>query len=103
MLSRNTKPANHLKNSDDARQLTAVAVTYVKKQVFVYYTDELYGVRRIVKTDGVWGESSDVDGAPPLDPSSLLTVTTSNNVNHIFYLQPQSSGEFAHIRDEISS
>lgn len=96
--------ADHLRNSTDARNGTAVAVTYAFEQVFVYYTDEQFEVRRIVKKKGEWGPSIGVDGAPPLDPSSLLTVTTSSDkVNHLFYLQPDSPGEFTHIRDEINS
>lgn len=95
--------AEHIKNSTDARPGTAMAVTYNDKKAYAYYSDGSYEVRKVVKTDGEWGTSSGIDGSAPLDESSLMTVTTTNKVNHIFYLQQGSTGEFSHVRDQANS
>jgi hypothetical protein len=82
-----------------------MAVTYVDGKAYLYYTDDSYNLRKIVKIDNKWGSSSGVDGADEVNPASQLTVTTtvtpSNAINHIFYVKERETEKFSHVRDPV--
>ncbi|MCJ1344691.1 hypothetical protein MMC31_002894 [Peltigera leucophlebia] len=94
----------HIKNSDDARVGTPLAVTYVNNQVYLYYIDNLFQPRKVVKVNDEWGSTSGFDNAGEVDDSSQLAVATSNQVNHLFFLEKGATTQgFAHVRDPIGS
>lgn len=96
------KGDSDIDNTTGARSGTAIAVTIVGKKVYLYYTDGKYRLRKIVKDNGEWGSSQGISGTDSVDESSHLTVTTSNGVNNIFYVQAgEASTNFSHVRDAI--
>jgi len=118
---------HHIRSSADARNGTTIAVIFVSGKAYLYYTNSSRNIRKIVKgSDGKWGSSnrlddgaedassrlgalkldasSQLEDALKVDVSSQLTVTTSNGINHLFYVPSGGAeGEFTHIRDPIDS
>jgi hypothetical protein len=98
-----SREATYIDNSTDARTGTTIAVTYSGEKAYCYYTDSDYEIRRIVKDD-TWGSSTGFSDASKVDANSQLTVVTSNNTNHLFYVADgDSEGVITHYRDSISS
>jgi hypothetical protein len=93
--------ADHIRNSSEAQKGTTLAVMYYMGKAYLYYTDNDYLLRRIVKTGATWGSSTPINGSP-IDQTCQLTVAISSQLNHLFYLQKGQVGDhFVHIKDPV--
>lgn len=66
----------------------------------LYFCDKNRAVNRMVKRNGSWGEIVQVRNAKPVAADSQLTVVTTDDVNHIFYITG-TAGEVYHARDQV--
>ncbi|KAF7559947.1 hypothetical protein G7046_g4219 [Stylonectria norvegica] len=90
-----------LKNSSDAADKTTLAVVYVNKTAYLYYTDPHHELRKLTKVDGKWGSSSPVKNSHKVDPDSQITVVATEGNNHIFYVASgDASNKFVHLMDK---
>lgn len=98
----NTKTPLPVNNSDNSKGKTTIAVTVAGTSTYLYYLGKGNVIYRIVKDKDGWGTSKIVQGVQKCDENSDLTVTTANNVNHLFY-QPKDAAtyEFAHCVDTL--
>lgn len=83
-----------IKNSSDALKGTPLAVTFTDdSKVYLYYVNDNYLIRRIVKDKGKWKSSEELPGVNPIAERSQLTVVTANKKNNIFFA-PKNGKKF---------
>lgn len=103
----NYPPAHNL-NISDAMPLTPIGVTFHNGKVYLYYVDRSNHLHRVIKNGKVWGSPTRVENAPTVAQDSQVAVTTSNNINHIFYVEKEeyykhpTTPKITHFRDSIA-
>jgi hypothetical protein len=88
-----------IRNTSDARKGTPIAVAHEGGKTYCYFTDRDGYLRRVVKTKSSWGCSASVPGADAVDVKSQLSVATSGDTHHLFYVA--RGHKVAHHRDLI--
>ncbi|KAF5593439.1 hypothetical protein FPANT_5135 [Fusarium pseudoanthophilum] len=100
-------PGSAISSTGDMQRNTPVAVAFDNGKVFLYYCGRgaAGGIRRTVRTNGSWGNSSLIDSRT-ISQDSQLTVVRANGINHLFFVARDQNEEeddyFVHYPDEIS-
>ncbi|KAF5639340.1 hypothetical protein F52700_4192 [Fusarium sp. NRRL 52700] len=105
-------PGTAISSTGDMQRNTPVAVAFDNGKVFLYYcgrglvgSSQGGGIRRTIRTNGIWGNSTLIDSRT-ISQDSQLTVVRANGINHLFFVARDRNEEeddyFVHFRDEIS-
>lgn len=95
-----TAPA--IPGSGAAVNHTPLGLSYspLEEKVALYFCDKNRALNRMLKVNGAWGNIVQVGNAYPVAEESQLTVVTTENTNHIFYVTGKK-GEIYHARDKV--
>ncbi|CVL11183.1 hypothetical protein FPRO06_10017 [Fusarium proliferatum] len=100
-------PAAPIQSTGDMQRNTPVAVAFENGKIFLYYcgTGAAGGIRRTIKANNTWGNSTLIDSRT-ISQDSQLTVVRASGINHLFFVARDQNEEeddyFVHYRDEIS-
>ncbi|KAG9497381.1 hypothetical protein J7337_010241 [Fusarium musae] len=101
------QPASAIQQASDMQRNTPVGVVFENGKVFLYYCGrgDSGGIRRTIKTENGWQNSTLIDSRT-ISQDSQLTVVRANGINHLFFVaRDQTEDEeeyFVHYPDEIS-